>query len=223
MFISVNRPIVDSLVRVKYTKSEIVLHREELKHEIAKEAMRMMGVEDSLEIVSMADVPAGTGLGSSSCYAVGLLNALHSLKRDFVPLEALAEQACDLEIGRLGKPIGKQDQYMAAFGGIRVLEIKTDGTVQVRTAQIDEATLDDLNRIFSCSIRGPTAAPTRSCRAESGAWEGSSSSKACTISWRSAIRSCRAATSPRWDIVSRTLENKNDSHPDDESHVRRGS
>ena len=146
MFISVNRPIVDSLVRVKYTKSEIVLHREELKHEIAKEAMRMMGVEDSLEIVSMADVPAGTGLGSSSCYAVGLLNALHSLKREFVPLEILAEQACELEIQRLGKPIGKQDQYMAAFGGIRVLDIKTDGTVQVRTAKVDEATLDDLNR-----------------------------------------------------------------------------
>ncbi len=146
MFISVNRPIVDSLVRVKYTKSEIVLHREELKHEIAKEAMRMMGIKDSLEIVSMADVPAGTGLGSSSCYAVGLLNALHSLKRDFVPLEALAEQACELEIGRLGKPIGKQDQYMAAFGGLRVLDIKTDGTVSVRSAKIDEATLDDLNR-----------------------------------------------------------------------------
>lgn len=146
MFISINRPIVDNLVRVKYTKSEIVLHREELKHEIAKEAMRMMGVEDSLEISSMADVPAGTGLGSSSCYAVGLLNALHSLKRDFVPLEALAEQACELEINRLGKPIGKQDQYMAAFGGLRVLDIKTDGAVHIRTAQIDEATLDDLNR-----------------------------------------------------------------------------
>jgi len=146
MFISVNRPIVDNLVRVKYTKTEIVIHREELKHEIAKEAMRMMSLEDSVEIVSMADVPAGTGLGSSSCYAVGLLNALHSLKRDYIPLEVLAEQACELEIRRLGKPIGKQDQYMAAFGGLRVLDIKTDGTVQVRSAKIDDATLDDLNR-----------------------------------------------------------------------------
>jgi len=146
MFISVNRPIVDNLVRVKYTKTEIVIHREELKHEIAKEAMRMMSLEDSVEIVSMADVPAGTGLGSSSCYAVGLLNALHSLKRDYVPLEDLAEQACELEIRRLGKPIGKQDQYMAAFGGLRVLDIKTDGTVQVHSAKIDDATLDDLNR-----------------------------------------------------------------------------
>jgi D-glycero-alpha-D-manno-heptose-7-phosphate kinase len=146
MFISINRPIVDTLVRVKYSQSETVSHREDLKHELAKEAMRMMGVEDSLEIVSMADVPAGTGLGSSSCYAVGLLNALHSMKREYVPLEALAEEACDLEINRLGKPIGKQDQYMAAFGGLRVLEIDKQGTVKVRSARIPESRMDDLNR-----------------------------------------------------------------------------
>jgi D-glycero-alpha-D-manno-heptose-7-phosphate kinase len=146
MFISVNRPIVDTLVRVKYSQTETVSHREELKHDLAKEAMRMMRVEDSLEIVSMADVPAGTGLGSSSCYAVGLLNALHSMKREYVPLESLAEQACDLEINRLGKPIGKQDQYMAAFGGLRVLEIDQQGHVAVRSAQISESRLDDLNR-----------------------------------------------------------------------------
>jgi len=146
MFISVNRPIVDNLVRVKYTKSEIVIHREELKHEIAKEAMRMMSLEDSVEIVSMADVPAGTGLGSSSCYAVGLLNALHTLKSEYVSLQTLAEEACELEIDRLGKPIGKQDQYMAAFGGLRVLDINQDGSVLMRSAKLDDSTLDDLNR-----------------------------------------------------------------------------
>lgn len=146
MFISINRPIVDNLVRVKYSQTEIVSHREELKHDIAKEAMRMMGIEDSLEIVSMADIPAGTGLGSSSCYAVGLLNALHSMKREYIPLAALAEQACELEINRLGKPIGKQDQYMAAFGGLRVLEIDKQGHVSVRSAHVPEFCLDDLNR-----------------------------------------------------------------------------
>lgn len=146
MFININRPIVDNLVRVKYSKSEIVSHREELQHDIAKEAMRMMDLEDSLEIVSMADVPAGTGLGSSSCYAVGLLNALHSLKREYVSLQTLAEEACELEILRLGKPIGKQDQYMASFGGIRVLDIRMDGTVLVRSPKIEDSTLDDLNR-----------------------------------------------------------------------------
>lgn len=146
MFISVNRPIVDSLVRVKYSKSEIVSHREKLQHPIAKEAMRMTEIEDSVEIVSIADVPAGTGLGSSSSYAVGLLNALHTMKKEYIPLQGLAEEACDLEINRLGEPIGKQDQYMAAFGGLTVLDIKKDGKVNVRRAKIDDSSLDDLNR-----------------------------------------------------------------------------
>jgi D-glycero-alpha-D-manno-heptose-7-phosphate kinase len=85
-----NRPIVDDLVRVKYSKSEIVEHRDELQHEIAREALRMMGIENAIEIISMADVPAGTGLGSSSCYAVGLLNALHTMKREYISLQDLA-------------------------------------------------------------------------------------------------------------------------------------
>jgi D-glycero-alpha-D-manno-heptose-7-phosphate kinase len=146
MFISINRPIVDNLVRVKYSKSEKVPHREELQHDIAKEAMRISGIEDSLEIVSMADVPAGTGLGSSSCYAVGLLNALHTMKREYISLQELAEEACDLEINRLGKPIGKQDQYMAAFGGLKILEIEKDGKVHLRSAKIEDSAMDDLNR-----------------------------------------------------------------------------
>ncbi|MBI4858022.1 MAG: galactokinase [Acetobacterium woodii] len=146
MFININRPIVDDLVRVKYTKSEQVQHREELQHDIAKEAMRMMNVERAIEIISMADVPAGTGLGSSSCYTVGLLNALHTLKREYIPIQHLAEEACDLEINKLGKPIGKQDQYMAAFGGLTVLNIEKDGTVHVRRANISDENIDDLNR-----------------------------------------------------------------------------
>jgi len=146
MFININRPIVDNLVRVKYSKSEIVTHRSELKHGIAREAMGMLGIEDALEIVSMADVPAGTGLGSSSCYAVGLLNALHTLKREYISLEELAERACHLEIELLKSPIGKQDQYIAAFGGLTVLDIKKDGTVHVRKANVTEAVIDDLNR-----------------------------------------------------------------------------
>lgn len=156
MFLNLNVPIVDNLVRVKYTESETVNHREGLKHDIAKEAMRMTGIEDSLEIVSMADIPAGTGLGSSSCYAVGLLLGLHSLKREYVPLEALAEEACDLEIQRLGKPIGKQDQYMAAFGGLRILEIDREGKVNVRVAEVDDFTADELNRNLVMFYTGTT-------------------------------------------------------------------
>jgi len=146
MFICVNRPIVDDLVRVKYSKSETVNHRDELQHDIAREAMRMMGIDNALEIVSMANVPAGTGLGSSSCYAVGLLNALHTMKREYVTVKEIAEEACRLEIDILKKPIGKQDQYMAAFGGLTVLDIDKDGTVNVRKANVSETTLDDLNR-----------------------------------------------------------------------------
>jgi D-glycero-alpha-D-manno-heptose-7-phosphate kinase len=146
MFINLNKPIVDDLVRVKYTKTEIVSHRDQLQHKIARSAMMMAGIENGLEIISMADVPAGTGLGSSSCYAVGLLNGLHTLKREYIPLQDLAEEACHLEIDVLKKPIGKQDQYMAAFGGVTVLDIATDGTVTVRKANVCDAVLDDLNR-----------------------------------------------------------------------------
>lgn len=152
MFINLNRPVVDDLVRVKYTKSEMVHHRDELEHDIAKEAMRMMGIEKGIEIISMADVPAGTGLGSSSCYAVGLLRALQSMKREYCSLQEVAEMACDLEINRLGKPIGKQDQYMAAFGGLTVLEIGKDGVVKVRAAVVAEGDLDELNRNILESI-----------------------------------------------------------------------
>jgi len=145
MYINVNRPIVDDLVRVKYSRSETVEHRDEVRHDIAREAMAMMGIENALEIVSMADIPAGTGLGSSSCYAVGLLHALSHLKGESVPLQILAERACELEIDRLQKPIGKQDQYMAAFGGIRVLDIALDGTVTVRNPRVDGRVLEDLS------------------------------------------------------------------------------
>ena len=146
MFIYLNRPIVDDLIRLKYSRSEVVERVDQVRHEIAREAMRMMGIEKALEIISMADVPAGTGLGTSSCYAVGLLNALHTLKREHIPLQELAEEACDLELNKLGKPIGKQDQYMATFGGVTVLDIDKNGVVDVRKANVSDETIDDLNR-----------------------------------------------------------------------------
>jgi len=146
MFINLNRPIVDELIRIKYTKTEIVDHRNKLQHDIAREALKLMGIEKAIEIISIADIPSGTGLGSSSCYAVGLLNALHTMKREYISLHDLAEEACDLEINRLGKPIGKQDQYMAAYGGLTVLDIRKDGYVQVRPAKVSDSTIDELNR-----------------------------------------------------------------------------
>jgi D-glycero-alpha-D-manno-heptose-7-phosphate kinase len=146
MFIAVNRPIVDDLVRVKYSKSEMVQSVTELQHELAKAALEHVGIENAVEIISMADIPAGTGLGSSSCYMVGLLNALYTLKRDHRNREEIASLACHLEMDVLKKPIGKQDQYIASYGGLPILEISKDGKVAVRQANVDFSLLDELNR-----------------------------------------------------------------------------
>ena len=146
MFINLNRPVVDDLIRIKYTKSETIERRDQVQHEIVRAALEMTGIENAVEIVSMADVPAGTGLGSSSCYAVGLLNALHTMKREHISLQELAEEACSLEIERLGKPIGKQDQYIAAFGGLTILDISREGVVDVRPVDVAEEAIYDLNR-----------------------------------------------------------------------------
>lgn len=146
MFINLNRPVVDDMVRVKYTRSETVGHRDALEHELAREGLRLTGIDRGVEITSMADVPAGTGLGSSSCYAVGLLNALHTMQRRPLTYQDLAEEACHLEIDILGKPVGKQDQYMAAFGGLTVLEITPDGAVRVIPAHVSDTTIEELER-----------------------------------------------------------------------------
>jgi len=131
MYLNVNSPILDDLIRVQYSKTEIVTHADQVQHTLVREALRNFQIENGIEIVSMADIPAGTGLGSSSCYLVGLLNALHTLTRTPVCTQGLAEEACQIELERLRKPIGKQDQYMAAFGALTALEIARDGTVKV--------------------------------------------------------------------------------------------
>lgn len=146
MYICVNQPIVDDLVRLKYSKTEMVETAGEVQHELAREALKCTGFSNAIEIVSMADVPAGTGLGSSSCYLIGLLNALHTLKRDFVSLQDLAEEACRIELDILQKPIGKQDQYLAAFGGLTTLDIDRNGHVTVGAARVKQETIDDLEK-----------------------------------------------------------------------------
>lgn len=129
MYLNVNTPILEDFIRVQYNKTEIVSHADEVQHTLVREALRFFHIDNGIEIVSMADIPAGTGLGSSSCYLVGLLNALHILTRTPVGTQELAEEACKIELQRLKKPIGKQDQYMAAFGGLTALEISRDGHV----------------------------------------------------------------------------------------------
>ncbi len=131
MYLNVNTPILDDFIRVQYSKTEIVSSATEVQHTLVREALHHFRIENGIEIVSMADIPAGTGLGSSSCYLVGLLNAMHTLTRTPVSTQGLAEEACHIELERLQKPIGKQDQYMAAFGALTVLEIAKDGKVAV--------------------------------------------------------------------------------------------
>jgi len=146
MFLSVNRPAVDDLIRVKYSASETVEKLSEVKHPLAKAALEKVGIDRAIEIVSVADIPASTGLGSSSSYLVGLLNALYTLQRNPKNARELAEIACQMEIEELKLPVGKQDSFLAALGGLPVLEIDPDGTVHARAARIDLSVLDELNR-----------------------------------------------------------------------------
>ena len=97
MYIDLNRSVADDLIRVKYSKSETVEHVDELQHDIAREILNRTGIDKNIEISSLSDIPAGTGLGSSSCYAVGLLHAIHTMKRDYVPLSQLAELDFEIE------------------------------------------------------------------------------------------------------------------------------
>ena len=144
MYLNVNTPIVDDKIRVRYTSTEIVDHVDDVKHTLAREALRHFGIASGIEIVSIADIPAGTGLGSSSSYLVGLLNAMHTLLQDQATPQKLAEEACHIELEILRKPIGKQDQYMAAFGGLTALDIKPDGSVCVTRLGLDVDLLESL-------------------------------------------------------------------------------
>src|SRR5204862_6372842 len=107
--------------RVSYSKTEICDDWEELEHPIVKECLKSLSMNSGLEIVSIADLPAQSGMGSSSSFTVGLLNALHALKGHFVTQDRLAQEACEIEISRLHEPIGKQDQYIADCGAIQFL------------------------------------------------------------------------------------------------------
>src|SRR6266436_3898704 len=144
MFLNVNTPILDDKIRVRYTNSELVDHVDCVQHTLAREAMQYFNISRGLEIVSIADIPSVTGLGSSSSYLVGLLNALHTLLQDQATPQKLAEEACHIELEVLKKPIGKQDQYMAAFGGLTALDIKPDGGVCVKRLELDLDLVENL-------------------------------------------------------------------------------
>ena len=122
----------DDDIYISYSKKEIVQSVDDIQHELVREAMRKTGVEKGIEIAMMADIPSsGSGLGSSSSLTVGLLNALYTYRGHQVTAEQLAREACEIEIDICGKPIGRQDQYIAAYGGLSFLEFNSDDSVNV--------------------------------------------------------------------------------------------
>ena len=131
VFVILNKRF-DDKIYISYSKKEIVDSVDEIQHELVREAMRIAGITKGVEIAIMADIPSsGSGLGSSSSLTVGLLNAFHTYQGRQVTAEQLAREACEIEIVRCGKPIGKQDQYIAAYGGLNFFEFRPDGGVTV--------------------------------------------------------------------------------------------
>jgi D-glycero-alpha-D-manno-heptose-7-phosphate kinase len=143
VYIGINRTFTNDYF-IKYSELERVKDAAEIRHPIIREALRLHNVGPSLEIVSLADIPSGTGLGSSGTFTVGLLRALYAFRRDHVVTSALAEEACHIEIDVLGRAVGKQDQYIAAFGGLTCFEFCPDGEVHVSPLRITNETLHDL-------------------------------------------------------------------------------
>lgn len=132
-------PYFQDKIRIKYSKTEDVETIDEIQHPIVRECLRKVQIESGIEIASFADVPSGTGLGSSSAFTVGLLNALYAYKGKVVSKEILAEQACEIEIDILKEPIGKQDQYAAACGNINYIKFNRDETVDIRPIYLTDS------------------------------------------------------------------------------------
>jgi len=144
VYINVHRRFEDGFV-LKYSRLEEVPSVDEIQHPIIREALKLVGVtERNLEIASMADIPAGTGLGSSGAFTTALLKALHTLRKNIVRPAELAAQACQIELEKLHEPIGKQDQYIAAVGGITSFHFLPGGKVEVLPVELDEETLFNL-------------------------------------------------------------------------------
>lgn len=158
MNICINEPAMLDYIKLNYSQVELVRLEEveEIKHEVIREVLKYLELRRPLEISSMADIASGTGLGSSSSYTVGLLNGLNSLLRRHISVQELAEEACMIEMERIGKPVGKQDQYAAAFGGIIALEIDREGKVQVERIPLDKEFVTELQHrlmIFYTNIQ----------------------------------------------------------------------
>jgi D-glycero-alpha-D-manno-heptose-7-phosphate kinase len=161
VYITLHQTFQKGLI-IKYSKMEQIDEVAQIQHPLIREALKLMNVTDAhLEITSMADIPAGTGLGSSGSFTTALLRALHIHQKRLVPTHELAEQACVVEIEKVGSPVGKQDQYIAAFGGLSCLQFLPNDQVQVRPLNLDPQTLynleDNLLMFFTGYSRSASA------------------------------------------------------------------
>ena len=144
MYISSHKFFEENKVRAKYSITETVENIDDLKHDIIREALRMVNIKGGVEVSSIADIPAGTGMGSSSAFTVGLLHNLNAIKREYASKEILAEAACRMEIDILKEPIGKQDQYAAAFGGLNIFRFNANETVSVEPLHLKQEVYNHL-------------------------------------------------------------------------------
>lgn len=144
VYVYVNHPAADDLIRVKYSQYEEVASTAEIKHDLIRPTLDLLEIRNGIEIVTMSDIPAGTGMGSSGSFLVASLAALLESQRKRTPPQAIAELACHIEMDLAGHPVGKQDQYMAAFGGLTKIEIGTDGQTLVSPINLSAETSEEL-------------------------------------------------------------------------------
>jgi D-glycero-alpha-D-manno-heptose-7-phosphate kinase len=170
MYVTIHRRFEPS-IRVSYSRTETARTIEEIQHHLVREAMRMTEIDEPLEITTIGDVPAGTGMGSSSCLTAGLLNALFAHRGQIIGRQRLAELACRLEIDILKKPIGRQDQYAAVFGGLNYIRFNPDDTVDVEPVPCRSETLDELQRRILLLYTGQTREADEILRQQSGGTE----------------------------------------------------
>lgn len=159
VYITINRTFFPGYL-LKYSEMELAEDHETVRHPLIREALRMHEMPRSLEIVSIADVPAGTGLGSSGTFLVGLLHALHAYKRQPVTAETLACEAVEIEMNRLGNPVGKQDQYIAAYGGLLCQNYLSDDRVAIAPLRMSESAVWELRDSLMLFFIGYTRAAT---------------------------------------------------------------
>ena len=167
VYVTVSRKF-DDAVRVSYSRTEEVANAAQIEHPLVRESLALLGIEGGIEITSVADIPArGTGLGSSSSFTVGLLNALHAYSGRYATAARLAEESCQVEIERCNEPIGKQDQYAAAFGGFNFIRFNPDDSVEVKKVLCPSSLIADLHSRLMFFYTGLTRSASSLLRQQS--------------------------------------------------------